>query len=232
MQLQTNANITIVAAIPKRRPTLLGVCLCALLLVSIGCSPGKETTPVSFEGLCQLTLDEFASMDEETLVQWVEEKHGVSPSKSEQEWDGNLIVSYEWESDGVDWFASCREDRLSKILRLNVPLGPTFGEVVERLGSPERISSYATRVEDTGYQVALEYPEAGLTLGEQGWLRGYVTEVTLSKRQRVNSVLCYMPGPLEEIMQEVLLVSPEYIPVALERKVLWPGFGAKITLPP
>ena len=208
----------------------LGFCIGCLLLVLSGCA--RSTVSISFEGLCGLTHEEFATMDEATLIPWVEEHYGVTPSKMGERVEAGVVVPiYTWLKGKTRGSAMLHDGSLVKIWLEDVQNGPTFGQVVETLGPPKTLYRSATGWEGTMYTLGLEYPELGFSVKKHDWLWGYVNQVTLSEDIQVNAISCYAPGSLEEIMQEINMAHPEVITDALRFYYPpWPGFGASVTL--
>ena len=171
-------------------------------------------------------------MDEATLIPWVEEHYGVTPSKmGERTNAGVVVVHYTWLKGKTRGYATLHDGSLVSIRLEDVQNGPTFGQVVETLGPPKTLSTSATGWEGTVYTLGLEYPELGFSVKKQGWLWGYVNQVTLSEDTQVNTIRCYAPGSLEEVLQEINMTPPEIITDTLRLYYPpWPGFGASVTL--
>jgi len=215
----------------KARVVAPMIFLGALLVGQVGCGMRTSiSTRVSFEELCGLTHEQFAAMGEATLVRWIQDTYGVSPEQGGEVWHGEPVVSYRWVRDGDERVANFRAGRLIRILVFRTESGPTFGQVVATLGPPKVVSRYVTRIDATVYEVALEYPMLGLTVGHRDRERGTVTQIQLSKRMRVNTLICYRAGSLEEVLQEAFPVAHENIPAVLDRKLPWPGFGSVVPL--
>jgi len=208
---------------------LLAAFICVSLLLITGCT--RATTAVSFEDLCDLTREQFAVMDEESLIQWVWEKHGVVPSElGQQEEDRAEVVLYGWRKGETYRTARLHGGRPVWISMTDIRDGPTFGQVLETLGPPEAVYTYATVYDGTSYGVILEYPAQGLSLGRKQFTRLVLTEVVLSERTQVNTVDCYTPGSLEVVLHQAFGIPAENVPIALQQHKPWPGFGAEVSL--
>ncbi len=218
-------------ALPLRgaQEILSFACICWLAITLAGCA--RSTVDVSFEGLCGLTYAEFASFDEEFLIQWVQENYGVSPWKlGETKESGKVVTVHAWMKDGTYGTAWLNDGHLAVISMMDIQNGPTFGQVVDTVGPPDAVDSYVTRQEDTVYTIELHYPTLGFIAVESGWKRGYVTSLTLERHMRVNEIYCHMPGSMQEVLQEAFVIPPENVPIALQRRIPWPGFGTSIPL--
>ena len=215
--------------LPRRIRLVVPVALVGLLsLISSGCTLGTSV-PISFDGFCGLSHEQFAAMDEKTFVEWIQGKYGVSPSRrAERTENGKQVVPYEWTAGSIYGNAWFHDGRLAWLLLDDFPNGPTFGQTVGELGPPEKLYRYSTGWENTVYSIVLEYPTLGFSVGNSGTLLGSVKEVTLSENLRVNYTICYGPGSLEDVLREVLLASPAH----LKRLMDWPGFGVSVPLEP
>lgn len=215
------------------RRALLSTGILCLLVVSAGCmdSPSARV-PISFEELCGFPQEQFASMDETALVQWVRDHYDVAPSKSSQRVESGIVVElYKWAKDGMRERAWLHDDQLAWIL-LEGERGVSFGQVVDALGPPETVRRDVTRQENTVYTIWLEYPTKGFFVGVDELRYGYVDQVSLSGSMQVNVVVCYTEGSLETVLENVFLVAPANMPYQMSKRMPWPGFGASIPLDP
>jgi hypothetical protein len=207
---------------------VLDFCICCLLLVQAECT--RSSVLISFEGLCGLTQKQFATMDKAALIQWIQEEYGVAPTQMGNEVrSGKAVELYAWTKDETDRYAWLQDGRLVwlSIERLN---GPTFGQVVDALGFPEAVSRDGTGWENTVYRIGLEYPGLGFSVAESGVLAGYVSEITLVRDMHVNTVDCYAPGSMEDVLKNAYLIPPENVPAALSHRLPWTGFGGSVSL--
>jgi len=210
-----------------RRAALFASILLLLGAVA-GCS--QSTVPVSFEGLCGLTHEQFEAMDETALVQWAQEKQGVTPSRMETETLGKLVVDYSWMKKDVSWHARLYNNELVMLAVDNADDLPTFGQIVDKIGPPKAVGEYVVTYERTMYEIILHYPHLGFSVMAVELTSGHPKEVVLTKRMQVEIVYCYKPGSMESVFEDAYLIPPDEIPHSLEGLLPWPGFGGKVPL--
>jgi hypothetical protein len=216
------------------RASLLLVDVCFLVAILVGCQQLAE--PVSYEDLCGLASGQMGAMDEEDVRRWIEEEYDHIPTRSQRTTNGETVVIYIWEYDGITGNAYLRGGSLFRISLLNVENGPTFGQVVAGLGPPEMIDRSAGTHEPLLYKVALDYPTLGVSVSTHNTEKRskllYEGELAapLTRDLQVDYVHCYTPDSMEQILHEVFLVSHENVPYHMRRRLPWPGFGALVSL--
>ena len=214
--------------------SLLVAGMCFLLAVLAGCR--QPTEPVSYQDLCGLTSDQMGVMDEEDVRQWIEEKYNSVPVKSQKVTNGESIVIYIWQYDGIAGNAYLRDGRLFRISLHEVENGPTFGQVVAGLGPPEMVDRYAGMYEPMLYTVDLDYPALGVSVGASGMeernklMHEGGLAAPLTEDMQVDYVECYTPGSMEDVLREVFFLPPEYVSYHMQRRIPWPGFGDLVPL--
>lgn len=218
--------------------------LCATMLPLIGCKgSGEPLSPVSYEELCGLARGQMGVMNEEEVRRWIEETYGMAlPISNLHEFlppgEKESVIAYNWFRGDENGEAYLREGRLFRVSR-ETKNGPTLGQVVAGVGSPELIARGA--VGYGGHVVAiihLEYLSLGVSIETWYEMRGKELSrpyaewtVVLREDMQASSVDCYLPGlSLEEVLREVFFIRPEIIPREVERRMPWPGFGVQIPL--
>jgi len=220
------------------RARILLTALFLLSPISTGCHQGVDygATPVSHQDICRLPPEEMATMDSEDVHRWIVTACDAVPTTSQEKIGGEQLTVYVWQSNGMTGNAYLRSGQLFRISLQNLENGPTFGQVVAGLGSPEMVDRRAEireRVLDT---IALDYPALGISVSTSDvgkrsrLLHRDDLAVTLRQDMRVLHVECYAPGSMEDILRDVFLLPPEYVSYHLERRIPWPGFGSRVSL--
>ena len=220
---------------------LLVTSVCCLLVILVGCRQAIQSTevplaPVSFEDLCRLSHKQFGTMGEEELRQWIEETYYDTPSEAQEIMDGDPIGIYIWEHGEMIGNAYLRDGRLLRISLHDIENGPTFGQVVAGLAPPAMVYRYQWTYEQVLYTIGLDYPALGVsvyTTNLEKWHKLAHQEglaVTLTQDMRVNGIECYTPGPMEDVLREAFLLSPESVSFQMQSRLPWPGFGVLIPL--
>ena len=129
--------------------------------------------------------------------------------------------------------------RDGKVLRIEVGLdrGPTLGQMVERLGPPERVYAHVRCTEFWGYLVVFDYPARGLTL----WSESYPVNLedvvaakgmgVLREDMRVTRATYYAPTTLRSALADVFLYDLEGVEGLIGDLREWQGF-TQVTLAP
>jgi hypothetical protein len=191
----------------------------------------RSPDPVSFEALCGLAPEEFATMDESKLVQWIEARSGMPPSK-DTKLVGPYTAVYSWTHNDTLGSATFSEGHLHAITIEYQSPGPPFCQVVERLGAPETVVADLYRGVTGGnwYSLELEYPEHNLVLTASDFSDWYYPAQAISRRSRVDRVHCYEPGSLNSALYEEIQPDPcDDTPIIVHRRIPWPGFGGKVS---
>jgi hypothetical protein len=217
------------------RASLLDVGTCLLLAMLARCS---QPSTVSYEDLCGPPREQMAAMDEDDVLQWITEQDST-PGRLEEIRDGESIVEYAWTRNGIIWTAHLRGGQVFRISSQYDENGPTFGDVVASIGTPEMVgrtvTSYGGHVV---YILGLDYLELGISVdGDDEMTARELSRsakewsVTLRENMEVDNVSCYSShlSP-EEVLGEVFLVPPEAISSEVRSRMPWPGFGASVPL--
>jgi hypothetical protein len=191
-----------------------------------GCAGSATPTPITFEGLCGLTHEQFETMDEEEVLRWVEHEYGVSASRDQR----GTVVSFVWVEGETTRRADLHNGQLILVSVESWANGPTFGQVVDGLGSPAFVYRYVVRYENTLYAITLDYPQQGVSVGTQGLDKGYKESVALARGMRVMHVYCYQPGSMQDVLNRSFLLPPPSLQFQMESRIKWPGFGVSIPL--
>lgn len=150
------AGLAVLLSLPI---VLVAVLLAPRSLFEVCVSRG-EPDPTSFEAVCGLTHDEIAALDETALLRWVQQKRGTALSEDDKTvWKD--IVYYNWEDEGTEYAAALVDGHVQTISIGYQHAGPTFCQVVERLGPPTTIVTdwYRGVTGGNWYSIELEYPE-------------------------------------------------------------------------
>jgi hypothetical protein len=108
--------------------------------------------------------------------------------------------------------------------------GPTFGDVVAGLGTPEKLSQSAAMYEEVLYRIGLEYPTLGITVYSDGLadvgtvLKDGKLTLPFSADMRVQNLDCYKGGSLDQVLHEVFFMSEDSISATMNSLMPWPGF--------
>lgn len=205
--------------------------LCSLLAVLAGCQ--QPARPVSYENLCGMSSEQMGKMNEAEVRQWLEQAYGQETARNAVG-DEILVTTGQMPNDGVVT-AYLHNGRLSHVQFQEIKNGPSLGQVVTGLGTPETMShdvrSYGSHV---AYFIGLDYPELGISVEAWGEMTPEELEewtITLREDLRVDWVSCYLPGlSLEQVLREVYGVSPDAVQSEMNRRKSWPGFGAAVPM--
>lgn len=211
---------------------IAGIAALCLGVLLMSCSP---RTPVSFQGLCHLTSDQFGNFSVDQAKTWINQTYHATPDESLERLSGEEVLS--WQQEKVLLYMTFRNGRLFKFSQRELPNGPTFGQVVGGLGAPQAVSRYNTFAERVAYTLALEYPMSGISVmthklvnaadlqQRDGW------SVRLTQDMPVTDLDCYPPmSSIEQYLIEVNDVRQDRIQEQLNRRMPWPGFGASVHL--
>jgi len=189
--------------------------------------------PTSFEAVCGLTHDEFAALDEAALVRWAQQKHGTAPLEYHKTVRQG-VVYYSWDDDGNRYEAALVDGHIQTISIDYQQAGPSFCQVVERLGPPITIVTdwYRGVTGGNWYSIELEYPEQRLSFASSDFSDWYVATDTISRQTWVQLVYCFAQtaqgvDPFKEQFLEHCESSPDTA-YAVRRRLPWPGFGATV----
>ena len=216
-----------------------------LLLVLVACQPppGGSATALTYQGICGLEQGQIGSMDEQGVLQWIEEHHGTPlplevPDLGEG-MPGGTLAAYGWDQpDGrARGIAYLHDGRLVSLSFRDLEHGPTFGQVVAGLGSPEAVYRTMLRYEQVLYRVGLDYPALGIsvqTSGIEDWQTLGGDEggprITLTETMPVTDIECFQPGALKQTLHENLFWPDDIVSSYLQRQIPWPGFGETVPL--
>lgn len=221
----------------------------ALLLVFITAWPvacsWKERPTISDatffgpQGLCGFSQEQFGSVDITTVEGWIKTEFGGVSSTSQYKYGESIIMELEWRKDDESGAAWIRDNALLRVLRSNINVGFTFGDVVNAFGAPTWVyRDYEVR-ERVLYAVILEYPAIGFAVATQAFVPVASVEhngswaIQLRENIKVTDVICHVPvtnTSITAFVQEVLLTPPAGVAIQVERRVAWPGFDAWISL--
>jgi hypothetical protein len=195
------------------------------VVVTTCCFVRGSPDPVSFEAICGLTHEKLATMDEEQVLQWITAQYGVP--KEEIQGGGHPPSEYSWSGGNLWGYAQLVDGKLQAIrIEYYRHDGPTFCQVVDRLGPPETVlGNYYHGVADAMQTVVLEYPQQGLALITRIGATWFDRRVDLEPTLRVDAVYCFSPGCGDQGACEAFYGFGG-------RRVPWPGFWAEVYLGP
>ncbi len=117
-------------------------------------------------------------------------------------------------------------------VRLHPDQHITLGDVVAKLGPPDRVHASLGGYEARGYQVTVDYPALGVTVAcfmypvdPDEVLQGPGAG-RLSADMPVTEIIYYAPRPLPELLSDVFCYPPKSVSAFLEDSHSWPGFTA------
>jgi hypothetical protein len=210
---------------------------CFLLAVLAGCR--RPTEPVLYEDLCGLTSEQMRVMGEEDVRRWLEEEYDHKVITSVTAGDVSITTGLMWKRGGVT--AYLRDGGLLLIQFDEIENGPTFGQVVASMGTPEMISwDLRTYGGHVLYRLGLDYPELGISV--EGWREMTARELSRPAEEwtarvrediQVEWVSCYSPrSSMEEVLKAVYRPSPspDAPQLRMSHRMPWPGFGVLIPL--
>lgn len=224
---------------------IIGLYTLSPMLARCG-QPVQPLAPVPFEEFCGISLDRFTTLDEKGLRQWIRDHSFDIPIRKLDNRSGTVI--YYWslgEAVLLDGhLAALRvligteagKDAYGQVVnRFGTPVAGkeiTLGQVVDKLGPPEAISTSTSRAsDDTGheilrYWISLNYSGQGLLIGASIEVQPDMTAVELSEDIRVRGILCFTPGSTETLKR----LNRRYNLEEYGPWIAWPGFGALMPL--
>jgi hypothetical protein len=195
------------------------------VVVTRCCLVRGSPDPVSFEAICGLTHEEMVTMDEEQVLQWITAHYGVPIEEIQR--GGYPPSEYRWADDHLRGYAELTGGQLQSIkIEYYRHNGPTFCQVVDRLGPPETVlGNYYQAIAGAIQTVVLEYPQQGLSLITHINATWFDTWVDLKPTLRVDAVYCFPPDCGEE-------GACEAFHGFVGKRVPWPGFWAEVYCEP
>lgn len=215
---------------------LIVVTLTCVALVT-GCQTAAKypTSKVSFEGLCGLTRDQFAQMDQAHAHQWLADQYGALPSSGISDGLSTLSVGTQDKGGATVFFF---QQRILAVVR-TLKNGPTFGELVAALDAPQMIYARGEIREHVILTLGMDYPKLGISvfmnkranpqeIGHQGRL-----EIQLKQDLVTDLVECYEPhASMQEFLSDRFSFYPQTLQFELNRRKPWSGFDTWIPLEP
>lgn len=212
-----------------------------MLLEACRQQPSREiltSVPVSLKSLCRLTEGQITSMTPTQLERWITTTFDYVPSLSE--WDANG-TAYSWGSasprDAPSWFAVVRDQQVVYIAFHDVPDGPSFGEVVDGLGTPTTVYRDISSHDPPLVEFGLDYPTLGVSVynlelrNRRTLVSGGAVVAPAERDMQVNFVLCYRPADtMEDVLRRDYQDDSIALKIQLSRRAPWPGFGVPILL--
>lgn len=236
---------------PRNRPTktnvghlaLRALVIVAVAVYSVACS-GKERPAISEatffgpQGLCGFSREDFGHVDIAAVEGWIKTEFGGVSSITQDKYGESTVTKLLWWTKGSEsGSAWLRDNVLILIVRLNVNVGFTFGDVVSAFGAPTWVHRSYQAYEKVLYAVDLEYPASGFVVGTQALVPIAAVEhdsrwaIQLREDMKVTDVFCHMPvTSVTAFVQEILLTHPADVTTQVERRVAWPGFDVWIPL--
>lgn len=217
-----------------RMGLLVGVCIVLAILAACRRPPGP---PVTYRDLCNVDVQHLETMDEDSVRQWVREQYGVVPrDAAERSLGGDLVGIMVWTHDGVTGNAYLRDGHLFRISLMNIKNGPTFNQVIAGMGIPQAVGTGSVQYDPVLYSIDLFYPELGMLVSGsrleryRDLMRDGGLAARLGADMRVDSVDCYAPASIPDVLRKVYFSAPERVAGEVQHLRPWPGFGAWVPL--
>jgi hypothetical protein len=196
-------------------------------------------SPITYKTLCGLSQAYLGKMNDRAVRNWMEEKYGAyeifnDPTVPQR--GQNTIVVYGEVKPQYNDVYYLRNGFLFRISRNDIKEGPTFGHVVEGLGSPDGIYYNVEMYEQFVIYIQLDYPHLGISLittfmKDPGQLlHNGKYAIRLETNIPVQRIECYTPDPMDLVLENELFMSQEVASTYIQNQIPWPGFMAYLPL--
>jgi hypothetical protein len=218
---------------------LVGILCFICAACQLSSKPNSQKKPITYENLCGLSQEQMGKMDIIEVQRWVKDKYGsftpykdprVNPAEQQ------AITAYTLGEANSEYGAAfLRNGYLMRVSMENIKNGVTFGQVVDRLGSPEYFHFDSQWYEKVLYDIYLDYPNLGITVGTtqlqdpRQLLHGNKYEFLINKNFHIDQIDCYVPNELELVLQETYFYPSNRISTVMQAFLSWPGFGTYIS---
>lgn len=214
--------------------------ICMGLLIMVACQP-PPLPAVTYSDLCGLAHEQFGKLDEQAVLRWIQSKN-AQPLRAPlpnlpDEIKTDQIQAFGWTQPADTQtvrVAYLRNGQLTRVSIQDLQNGPTFGQVVAGLGSPDTLYRSMQEYEQVLYTIGLDYPAFGIIVYTSGiedrrtLMHDNQLAVHLAPTSRVTRIECYEPQPTQEALQRSFFLSHESVLLEMQRRITWPGFDTWI----
>jgi hypothetical protein len=215
--------------------------ICVGLLMMAACQ-SPPLPAVTYSDLCGLTREQFGKLDEQAVLQWIQSKNAhpfrVPISNLPDEIKTDQIQAFGWTQSADTQtvrVAYLRNGQLVRVSIQDLQDGPTFGQVVAGLGSPDTVYRSMLEYEQVLYTMGLDYPAFGILVYTSGHenrrtlMHDDQLAVHLVPTSRVTRIECYEPQPTQDALQQIFFLSHESVLLEMQRRITWPGFDTWVS---